>query len=402
MSFKEKILVRFIICLSFIFLIFVLFWFENPFVNSYTIEAGDTLTIQDILKKKNARNPQILTTIDSSITNHVGKHQLKVKGNDGEFMVELKVQDTISPTATVTKKTFWLGDKINASDFVKNINDHTKVKVSFLKKVDFKKIGSQNIQIKLEDEGKNITKYNTTLTIKKDTVAPIISAPNVIRASKNDNIIYKKDVTVKDNRDKEVKLEVDHSKVDTSKAGTYNVIFKAKDQAGNQSQKTVKIVILSESTQQIKKQAYQYADKLLQQLCNNKQTKKQKLVTICKYIRANLTYVGIHQGNLEDYYLDALNGFKTLRGDCLVNNAMARVVCERLDIQTIGVQRANYKDNHYWFMANTGDGWYHYDCFRHKSGLKIYGWTDKQMADYNKKYHTTDFDHSLYPRTPDK
>ena len=128
----------------------------------------------------------------------------------------------------------------------------------------------------------------------------------------------------------------------------------------------------------------------------------EKLKVLSDYIRENVVYNGQHKGTADDYYVDALTGFKTLRGDCLINNGMSRVCCERLDIPTIAVNRINNKDGHTWFLANTGNGWYHYDNWIRKGGPYIHKWTDAQMDEYNKKTHASEYDKSLYPSTPNE
>ena len=131
-------------------------------------------------------------------------------------------------------------------------------------------------------------------------------------------------------------------------------------------------------------------------------SKSQKLKAIYEYVRDSYTYVGEHEGTETDFYLDALNGFKTYKGDCYVVNAMARYLLEKVDIETYGVKITTDKTNHISFMANIGDGWYHYCAFKKKSGLQIYKWTDAQIMDHYKSIEQVISITKNLPATPKK
>lgn len=401
---KDDIIVKGVLILCFCFLAFVLWYFRNPFVSEYTFEAGGQLPIEQLLTNKDCKDKiKYLTHVDEEILNYIGEYLIKVDARGIEFRVSLKVVDTTPPQATVQERTFWIGDKIEAKDFVKDIKDAADVKVSFEKDLDLKKEGQQNVFLVLQDQSQNITKYETVLILKKDTKAPNISGPNTILSSKGDTISYKKDFKVTDNRDKEVELKVDSSKVNFNKAGKYIATYSAIDQAGNKATKKVQVIILDKSDEHNKKEAIKLADQLIAKLCKNKKTKQDKLKVCYDYIRNNIVYDGNHEGSQENYYVDALTGFKTFKGDCLVSNGMLRVICERLDIPTIVVERTSHlRTNHYWFLADAGDGWYHYDAFKRADGI-IYKWTDSQIISWSKSHgNKADFDQSKYPKTPKK
>ena len=86
---------------------------------------------------------------------------------------------------------------------------------------------------------------NTPILSKKDTIAPTItlkgSNPQTIEYG---NSYIELGATVSDNRDKNITLNIDTSKIDTQKLGVYKVIYSAKDKAGNKSEveRVVKVV----------------------------------------------------------------------------------------------------------------------------------------------------------------
>lgn len=400
---KEKMILRVILLICFLFLVFVLYWFRNPFIEEYSIEAGSSITIEDLLKYENARKPKFITEINEKIINKIGSHTIKVYGNDNEFEVIIHVSDTIAPTAKPVEKTMWISDDITSDMFVEDIVDATKVETSFKNTPDFNKKGKQDITIILKDEGGNTTEYNTVLNLKKDTIAPTIEIVNTIISNKGENILYKKYAKIYDNRENELTLTIDNSKVKLEEPGTYKVLYTVTDKAGNSTKKNVNVLILSPNETQLKTQAQEYAQKLIDKLTDNSMSKDKKLEKCFFYILNNVKYKGGHKGTTENYYVDALYGFKTLTGDCLVSNGMLRVVCELLDVPTMVVIRtSNRPSNHYWFIANTGNGWYHYDAYKRPEGT-IYKWTDKKLLTWSKEYGgLAEFDTSKFPRTPDK
>lgn len=399
---NNQITCWFILLVTIMFLSVVLYFFKNPFYNEITIEAGTQLTINELLKDKTV-DAAFVDKIDNEFLSTVGTHNIKVKNRYAQYNVLINVVDTIPPKAKISHKNMWIGDKISSDLFVSNIQDASPVTTFFLKQPDFNKEGMQNIIIGLKDISGNTTQYKTTLTLKKDTQAPIISTVNTIISNKGENISYKKNTQVTDNRDKEVTLNVDSTQVNYNKAGTYYAVYTAIDKAGNRATKKVKVIILNNSDADLKKEAQKLADQFINKVAKNKKTKQEKLKACYDYIRENIKYNGVHKGTIDNYYIDAVDGLKTWRGDCLVSNGVLRVICEQLDIPTMVVVRTSKrKTNHYWFLADTGDGWYHYDAFKRKN-VVIYRWTDSQLLNWSKAHeHLADFDQSKYPPTPKK
>ena len=161
----------------------------------------------------------------------------------------------------------------------------------------------------------------------------------------------------------------------------------------------MQVRVISYDLEEVKKEADEYADKILSQLVTKKMNNAQKVEKIYYWVRKNYTYTTEHEGTIDDFYKDALTGFKTKRGDCYVVNAMARYLLERTGIETYGVLLHGSDMDHLSFMVDTGDGWYHYCAFRKKSGIVIYKWTDAQMIGHYKKFNVTKLPTNI-PTTP--
>lgn len=395
-NFKKIMILILIILLIIVF--YILF---NPFVSKYTIEAGTKIEISNLLKR-DIKNAHFSQSFNIHQLNNVGKYDVDVEANCIPYKVQVNVEDTIAPKATIKKQNMWIGDNIISDLFVSDIKDASPVKTSFKKQPDFEKQGTQDITIVLKDISGNTTEYNTTLTLKKDVEAPVISCVNTILSNKGETIPYKKDTKVTDNRDKEVTLNVDSSEVNYNEPGTYYAIYSAIDQSGNKAEKKVKVIILNNNDASLKEEAKNKAKLLIDKITKGKKTKQDQLEVCFQYIRTHITYNGKHSGDADHYYIDALNGLKTWRGDCLVSNGILRVICESLDIPTIVVERNTVgRSHHYWILADTGDGWYHYDAYNQYNN--IYKWTDEQLLTWSKQNnHYQDFDRNKYPSTPNK
>ena len=372
---KEKIFIKILsVCLVLIF-VFVIYWFRNPFVSEITIEAGQEIKLNDLIKYENARSPQIITEISDDITNKVGTHQITVNGNDREHTVSIHVIDTIVPEVTTQTYTYYIGNDFDASEFIKKSIDETTVTATMKDKIDLNVEDTYNVEIVFSDEGNNTVTKTAKLIVKKDTEPPVIEAPTQITVVKGEAVLYKKQVTVTDNCDGEItNFEVDNSKVNLTQVGSYYVTYSAIDKNGNKAIKTVLVAVTSKEAAEAKKEAKEYAQKILKEIITDSMDDEDKLKAIYDYVMYHYTYVATHE--------DALNGFKTGRGDCYVVNAMARFLLDEVGIDTYGLVLEGTDMNHISFMANVGDGWYHYCAFKKKSGIRIYKWTDEQMIEH--------------------
>lgn len=401
-----KIIFSILICCVVFIVVFLLYWFRNPFVKEYTIEAGHSLTIEELLKENNAREPKFITEINEDVLNKVGTHTIQLSGNNNEFELLLTVEDTIAPVVQTKSYHYFIGDEFDANQFVDKIEDFTTVSVKMNDEINFKKNGSYEVNLSFVDEGNNITTKKAKLKVEKDITAPVIKAPDSITIKKGDSILYKKLISVTDNRDGKITdFEIDSSNVNFTRVGKYSITITATDANKNTSSKSIPVIIELKNKAQAKEEAKSYAKDILKKITNSSMTKEQKLKSIYKYVKKTYKYNSLHEGTINDYYIDALNGLMTNQGDCYVVNAMARCLMEEAGIKTVGVfiSDGKYKNDHITFMANTGNGWYHYSCMRKSDKVDIYKWTDAQYLEYGKRaYHIPNMDLSKYPNTPDK
>lgn len=404
---SDNLKIRCILLLIMIFLVVSLYIFRNPFVSKYVLEAGDKIKIDNLLKEKNVKDAYFVDKIDETITNKVGEYKVKVHANYSNYNLIINVVDTTNPKAILKKNPkLFIEDGFDANKLIDEIYDYSNVKVSFKNKISTE-LGKKDAVLLLEDEHGNKSEYKTSFILSKDTSPPKINLKSQISLNIGENISYKKFIFLSDNRDEvnQIAYTIDNSKVKYSTPGTYPVTIKATDRNGNSNKKIFNVLVKSKDSDAAKREAKELAKKILSKIISKNMNKKQKLEAIYTHVQKTYKYVGNkHQGTVDDYYVDALNGLKTYAGDCYIVNAMARFLMEEAGIQTIGVSLYESPTmTHISFMANAGDGWYHYCAFRKVTKINIFRYTDKQYISYGKAhYKVKNYDFSSYPSTPMK
>ena len=145
-----------------------------------------------------------------------------------------------------------VGDKLSLTDLnlaVKDkedgdLTDKAQIDTS---KVDTSKIGEYELKITVEDsKGNKAEKTVKVIVQQKDDSVPVIKSKDELNVTVGDKIsIADLDLAVTDKEDGDLtdKAEVDLSKVDTSKAGIYQITIKVKDSFGNETTKTVRVTV---------------------------------------------------------------------------------------------------------------------------------------------------------------
>lgn len=234
-----------------------------------------------------------------------------------------------------------------------------------------------------------------------DHEAPVISGVVPLEMFIGDTVSYKSGITVTDNRDDKVKLQVDNSEVDTDKEGTYVVRYSATDKAGNTATKETTLTVKAKPQDYVEPdEVYALADKVLDEITTKDMNVKEKARAIYDWTKTNISYVDT--SDKSSWTNGAEQGFNQRSGDCFVYYSVAKALLTRAEISNIDVVKSDTSHSrHYWSLANCGDGWYHFDATPRKGGGEFFMLTDAQLEEYsvaNDNSHI--FDTSLYPSTP--
>lgn len=233
-----------------------------------------------------------------------------------------------------------------------------------------------------------------------DEIFPVIEGLEDIYLYAGETVSYKKGITVTDNLDEDVSLEIDASEVNLDVPGEYIVTYKATDRAGNCTVESVTVFV--QEMNQIELEVNRLADELLQELITEDMTKWDTCYTLWNWCRTQIKYA-YSAGDRSSIYAGAYEGLNDRSGDCYAYYATFTLLLQKCGIDTIEVRRVNGESNHWWNLVNLGDGWYHCDSSPRKAGhtYLCFMQTDAQIQEYTEFYKEKPnyyvFDTSLYP-----
>lgn len=232
------------------------------------------------------------------------------------------------------------------------------------------------------------------VVLEPDVTAPTLEGVKNLTVEVGSNISYKKDVTVNDDRGS-CTLEIDTSEVDLNTIGTYEVVYKATDEAGNETAQTIVVTVVN-APEVTEEEIYQLADAVIASVITEGMTdyeKAQVLWDWCHY-QIKYSYSAGDRGLLAGAY----EGLHDKRGDCYAYYATYEVLLTRVGIPNMCVTRIGGNTNHWWNLVNVGDGWYHCDTSPRKLGHKYrcFMQTDAQVAAYSDIYYELVPDHPNY------
>lgn len=334
--------------------------------------------------------------------NTPGEYQLALEIGDKEYDGVLVVRDTVKPIATAVPVTVSGGSAVDAAAFVKEIHDATNVTASFETAPDTSAAGTQQVVILLQDQGGNVARLETTMTVVVDTVAPVIEGVKNLTAYIGDSVAYRAGITATDDTDASVQLQVDSSAVDLSTAGEYKIIYIATDAAGNTASKEATVTVKEKQANHVDVETiYAAVDAQLARFIKDGMSDRDKAEAVYVWTRIHFTYGG--HTDTTDYVQSAYQFLTTKKGDCFGYFALQKLMLERLGIPTIDVKKVkNYEgdSNHYWLLVSIdkGQSYYHYDNVWSKQLCLV---TDSHLNAFS-KYVKNCFnrDESLYPPTP--
>ena len=367
-----------------------------------TVEAGSDLPAASAFFPDSQQSVLYQSGADAVSMDKPGRYPLVLSKGFLKYHAVLEITDTVSPTATVKDVTLFSPGAVKPEDFLSNIQDVTQVSYRFEKEPDVTAEGSQQVTLLLTDEGGNETRLQAQLTVVTDTQAPKLSGVRNITTYVGDAVSYRSGVSVSDDHDTAVKLEVDSAQVDLSTAGVYTVTYHATDAAGNKAEAQVQVTVLEKQKDHVDPQIiYDAVDTILAKFITEDMTDRQKAEAVYVWTRLHFTYGG--HTDTTDYIQSAYHFLTTKKGDCFGYFALQKLMLERMNIPTIDVRKVKNDpsdSNHYWLLVSIdgGENYYHYDNLWSKYLCLV---TDKRLNSFSKQVNNCfNRDESLYPPTP--
>ena len=215
-----------------------------------TLELGGSVSKSDILMNAE-KDGELLdqAALDALTTAAVGIYPITATTADGKTgTCQITVVDTVAPALKVRDVTVYDGEPVTLNDFVVSATDLSgEVTTKLLQQPNTLVAGTYTITVEATDCNGNKATADVTLTVRKDTTAPVFSGLKKLSTDPNQKPNYTAGVSAIDDRDGQLSYEYDDSQVDLSKSGTYTVIYTARDKAGNQAREERKVVVLSDT-----------------------------------------------------------------------------------------------------------------------------------------------------------
>ena len=366
-------------------------------------EAGNGIPAAAVFLEKQKVKATILTNLKSLDLSIPGSYPVEIQIGTKTYESTLQVVDTAPPKGTPVNQQGGVNGRLEAEAFVTDIEDKTPVTVSYASEPDFSRGGTQTVTIVLTDAGGNETKLTAELTLVEDFEPPVINGVEDQTVTVGGTIAYKKGITVTDNIDTEVTLEVDSSQVNLQEPGVYTVTYTATDSAGNTATATAQITVEEKKAALTGQEAElaELAAQVLDSITNSSMTKKEIALAIYEWCNTRITYT--NSSDKSDWVAEAVNGLRIRAGDCFTYFSVAKALLTQTDIPNIDVLKSDTShSSHFWSLVDVGEGWYHFDTTPRKGeGDYFFLVTDEQLETYSRSHSNSHiFDHSLYPATP--
>ena len=351
-------------------------WLKREF----TMEKGDGLSKEDLLY--NAEEDGELLDDDELkriASSDIGDYELKVEHEGNEYTVKIKITDLTPPSLKVKDVTIYDDETVEGKDaFIVSAKDASgEVTTKMKTEINYKKLGAQKIVIEAVDKYGNVSEETATLTIRKDTVGPVISGLSAMTVAKGASIDYRKGVSAKDAKDGVCEFEVNTDNVNTGKAGTYYATYTSSDTKGNKTTSKRKITIKHNAEDE---------RALVKEIASGLGSSVAELHDYCQdKIRYSHSY-----GDGEPIWY----GFNNWKGNCYVHAMCLQALLKEKGYATQLIWVTN--KSHYWNLVKIGGVWRHVDSTpdRNHRNLPASGGTDEErLATLSGR----DWDHSAWP-----
>ena len=368
-----------------------------------TVEAGiKALDVSDFIKKQKNKGA-FVTNLPADSLNTPGIYDIGIKIGKKVYPSKVEVIDTIAPIGNIVGQETWVNEEVEAEEFVQDVTDVTDVNIYFAEEPDFSRSGRQEISIILEDTSGNKTWLKALLNIKRDTEPPEIIGVEDQAVFVDETISYRRDVTVVDNKDENIDLEIDSSEVNLKKPGSYEVIYRATDSTGNTTVETATITVREKPMGHVTEEELNVlVDEVLAGIFKEDMTEIEQLWAIYRWIRTRVTYSGF--SDKTSWTKEAARGIQRGTGDCFTYYATSKALLTGAGFESMMVLRdVDYPSYHAWNLVKFEDNWYHFDPTPSRRGHYYICFlrTDEEVSEHSEWCEDYfKFDPDKYPATP--
>jgi len=342
----------------------------SPFRKEITIEAGEQeITAEDFaikgaLEHSGTGETELLTKTEDISLVVPGEYPVYLKRDGLTFRSKLIVQDTIAPVVEAQDFRGYTTSVITPESFIKSATDNTALSMEFVGNTNFKTEGVQDVEVAVTDLGGNRVVVSAKATLAVDKEAPVIRGVRNLTVLQGKNVSFKNGVTVTDNCDKDIALQINTSAVNIRELGTYPVTYVAVDRAGNRTEVSCTITVGEDRVSEAQVRAY--AKDVLSKITTPEMSDMDKLNAIYWWVRRNMRYA--HASNHSDWVKAAYTGFTTRTGDCYMYMSVSKALLDEAGIKNAIIDTRPLREVHFWNLVDIGEGWRHFDTVPRQAG----------------------------------
>ncbi len=368
-----------------------------------TVEAGSELPslsdfiIPELSSSAQSKGLEMLTDLSAIDTTVPGEYEIEFRQGDDKFHTILSVEDTVAPVIKTAPLTGYLTSKLKAESFVEEAQDVTELTYRFETEPDYTKEGQQTVTIIATDRGGNTASEEAVLTLEKDTEAPKITGAMNMTAFKDHPVSYLSNVFVTDNCDEDIELQVEADSVNIKVPGTYEVVYRATDRAGNTAEVPITVTVIEESYSEETINAL--ANEVLGKIFTPGMSDYDKLSAIYYWVRGNIAYT--EMDIKDDWLKAAYYGLAMHKGDCFVYCMTSRALLNAAGFKNMVIDTVPLRYIHYWNLVDIGEGWRHFDTTPRASGGVFLYLDDASIAAYSNAHGNSHiYDKERFPDIP--
>ncbi len=226
---------------------FFYFYAVQNIAPTLTLEVGDTFHTSDFLLR--AVPFRVETGPDHANINwsKPGQYPITLHYLGRDYHCTLNLVDTTAPIITTKDVTCFSYQTVTMGDFIVECSDNTQITLEYVTPPDMTLEGTQQIQLKLTDQGGNVTLATANLTLTIDKQAPVIQGFQDYTIYVGKPVDVHANITVTDDWDETPQLTIDDGGLDLEKGGVYTVTYTATDASGNTSTETATITVIHDS-----------------------------------------------------------------------------------------------------------------------------------------------------------
>lgn len=360
------------------------------------VELGGTVSAADFLKNPKYDAEFTKGTVISTDT--PGKYNVGIKSGRYTYDCTLQVKDTVAPNLQVKDLTRTKEEAPSPSEFVESVSDLSgSVTIYYGSAISFDSYGDIPVTIVAEDNSGNKAEADTVLHLASeyDIVPPVIQGQLDKTIYVGDSLSFKSGISVSDNVDTGLEVQVDSSKVDINTPGQYNVVYTAEDSMGNMDLQEGTITVIEKVYTE--EQVYALADEVLATIITDDMSDYDKAHAIYVWVKGNMGYS--ESTDRGDWLKGAYDGLKNRHGDCYNYFAVSKALLTRAGIKNGDIEIIpTATRHHFWNVIDCGEGWRHFDTTpRTDKTFKGFYLTDEEWMEYSDAhYHSHNYDREKY------